>query len=121
MKKVFALRGATQCLNNVDDIQKNIASLYDALLCQNNLSEDEIISLSFSITQDLTAVNPAAALRKSGRAKDLALFSVQEPISDNSLPRTVRFLVHCYLEEGSNVKHIYRNGAEVLRPDRGQL
>jgi hypothetical protein len=26
--------------------------------------------------------------------------------------------VYCYMEEGSVSRHVYRNGAEVLRPDR---
>jgi chorismate mutase len=118
MKKVYALRGAAQCLNTEADIQKQIASVYDAMLEQNSLDESDIISLVFSVTDDLTALNPAAALRRSGRGLDLALFSVQEPLCDHSLQRTVRFLLHCYLEEGCTVRHIYQNGAETLRPDR---
>ncbi|GMO28719.1 MAG: chorismate mutase [Termitinemataceae bacterium] len=119
MKRIYALRGAAQCLNTEADIQKQIASVYDAMLAQNSLAESDIVSLIFSVTNDLTALNPAAALRRSGRAEELALFSVQEPVcSANSLERTVRFLLHCYLEEGSTAHHIYQNGAEVLRPDR---
>jgi chorismate mutase len=30
----------------------------------------------------------------------------------------IRLLIHCYMEEGRPLRHIYQNGAEVLRPDR---
>jgi chorismate mutase len=93
--------------------------MYDELLHLNKLKEKDIVSIIFSVTSDLDAVNPAAALRRSSRAGgDEALFSVQEPESKNSLKRTVRVIIHCYLDEDVKVFHVYRNGAEVLRPDR---
>jgi chorismate mutase len=118
MKRLYALRGATQCENTVNDIREQAAVLYDELLRVNGLEEKDIVSVIFSVTGDLDAVNPCAALRKSGRAEELALFSVLEPESRGTLERTLRALVHCYLDEGAEVRHVYRNGAEVLRPDR---
>jgi chorismate mutase len=118
VKKLYALRGATQCLNQADDMTRRIADLYDRLLADNQVAEGDIVSLIFSVTPDLDAKNPAAALRAAGRAQDLALFCVQEPQAAGSLERTVRALIHCYLQEGSLVRHVYQNGAEVLRPDR---
>nr|AGS52983.1 chorismate mutase [uncultured bacterium contig00030] len=118
MKRLYALRGAAQCSNTEQDIRDQIALMYDDLLALNNLAEGDIVSLIFSVTGDLTAINPCTALRKSGRAGELSLFSAREPEYENSLPMTVRAIIHCYLEEGSKVKHVYRNGAEVLRPDR---
>jgi chorismate mutase len=107
-------------MNTEDDIGGQTALLYDELLSANNLDETDIVSLVFSVTSDLNAVNPSAALRKSGRAADLALFTVSEAETKGSLPRTLRALVHCYLEEGSKPRHVYRNGAEILRPDRNR-
>ena len=122
MKKLFALRGAVQCENTADDMCCRIGQMYDELLRSNKLEEEDIVSVIFSVTGDLNALNPSAALRKYGHAcGGEALFSVQEPDCQNSLERTVRVIIHCYLEEGSKVKHVYRNGAEVLRPDRGRL
>jgi len=118
MRCVRALRGATQCLNEESDIILQVLALYDELLKQNNLSESDIISLTFSMTRDLDIKNPASILRQSGRALDLALFVVQEAEVKDSLERVVRTLLHCYLEESATLFHIYRNGAEILRPDR---
>jgi len=119
MKRLYALRGASQCENTEKDICEQIALMYDELLSANKLDEKDIVSVIFSVTNDLDAANPCSALRKSGRATgDTALFSVQEPDSRGSLERIVRVIIHCYLDEGVKVRHVYRNGAEVLRPDR---
>ncbi len=118
MKKLYALRGAVQCMNTESDICEQVSQMYDELLTLNNLDEGGIVSLIFSVTEDLDAINPCSALRKTGRAGELALFGVREAECQNSLPSTIRALLHCYLEEGSEIKHVYRNGAEVLRPDR---
>lgn len=117
-KRLYALRGAAQCLNTAADIQAQTAALYDELIAHNHLEAADIVSLIFSVTGDLDAANPAAALRQSGRAGDLALFAVREAETQGSLERVIRALAHCYLPEGSIPRHVYRNGAEILRPDR---
>lgn len=117
-KRLFALRGAARCRNERADMEKQVAALYDALLGENKLEEQDIVSLIFSVTGDLDAENPAAALRRSGRAADLALFSLREAEVQGGLERTVRVLIHCYMKETAKPRHIYCNGAEVLRPDR---
>ena len=116
-KRLFALRGAVQCINTVEDIQKQVVKMYDELLFKNNLCEEDIVSAFFSITGDLNAINPATVLRNCGKALKIALFTSQEANFQGALERVVRILIHCYLESGSPV-HVYRNGAEVLRPDR---
>jgi chorismate mutase len=117
-KRLYALRGAVRCLNEAEDITVQVAAMYDELLEANGLTEGEIVSLFFSVTPDLDALNPATALRKAGRGGELALFCTREPVVKGSLKRTIRALIHCYLKAGSVPRHVYRNGAEILRPDR---
>jgi chorismate mutase len=119
-KRLYALRGATQSGNEEEDIIRQVSALYDELLVQNGLHEGDLVSLIFSVTPDITAKNPAAALRQAGRAADLALFVVQEAVIPGGLERTIRVLLHCYMEEGAVLQHIYRNGTESLRPDRAE-
>jgi len=120
-KRLFGLRGAICCKNDVIDIERRVAQLFDALIVANSLVDTDIVSLVFSVTSDLTAINPAAALRKSGRGADLALFCCTEPQVENSLPKVLRVLIHYYAVYGTISKHIYLNGAEILRPDRSSL
>jgi chorismate mutase len=116
--RLAALRGATRAYNDEADIREQTAALYDEMLRANGLDERGVVSLIFSVTEDLDARNPAAALRESGRAGNLALMVFQEARCKNGLPRTIRALLHCYLPAGRTPCHVYRNGAEVLRPDR---
>jgi chorismate mutase len=116
-KKLFALRGAAQALNDQDDIQKQVIELYEELLSRNTLDEKDIVSAIFSITKDLNAKNPATALRNEGKAEKTALFVTQEPNFPDSLERVIRLLIHCYLDVSREPSHVYRNGAEALRPD----
>ena len=117
-KRLFALRGATRCKNDPRDIMEQVTALYDELLLHNSLGEPELVSLIFSVTPDLDALNPATALRKSGRAGEAALFALQEAVVAGSLDQTIRVLIHCYMEETASPRHVYRNGEETLRPDR---
>ena len=117
-KRLFALRGATQCLNDAGDIQQCTTAMYDELLLRNRLNEDDLVSVIFSVTRDLDALNPALALRREGRAGAASLFVSQEAHFPGSLERVVRVLIHCYLDKDAVPAHAYLNGAEALRPDR---
>jgi chorismate mutase len=119
-KRLFALRGAAQCKNEPEDITEQAGRLYDELLARNNVAEPDIVSIVFSVTADLDALNPATGLRRYGRAGEASLFAVQEAAVQGSLERTLRVMIHCYLDEAAQDRHVYRNGAEVLRPDRQQ-
>jgi chorismate mutase len=116
VKKLAALRGAVRAENTKKDIAEQVVRLYDGLLRANNLAEEDIVSVMFSVTDDIDALNPAAALRNAGRAEQSALMVFQEGRFSGSLSGTVRVLIHCSLE--GVPRHIYMNGAEVLRPDR---
>lgn len=120
-KRLTALRGAVCCKNSEEDIQKQVELLYDELMLHNSYAEEDIVSIIFSVTSDLDELNPAAALRKNGRASDLALFCTAEPSVKNAMPGVIRVLIHCYLDSGLVPVHCYLNGAESLRPDRSQV
>jgi len=117
MKRISALRGATMVSNEENDIKKKLAALFDALLEKNKITEADIVSLIFSVTPDIDSINPAAALRSSGRAGICPLFCVAEPVTKNAPAGVIRVLLHCYMEEGRSPKYVYQNGAEILRPD----
>jgi chorismate mutase len=116
-RRLRALRGATQCKNDPRDITEQVGALYDELLLRNDLKEADLVSVLFSVTADLDALNPAAALRDYGGAGEAALFALQEAYAEGGLERTIRVLIHCYMDESVTPRHVYRNGAEVLRPD----
>jgi len=120
MKRLYGLRGATGAENTMESIQANVVEMCLKLLKENNLQPDDIVSIQFTQTIDLTAMNPAAAIRRGQSEFDVskcALFCSQEPVIDNSPEKMIRVLITCYLEENSVLNHVYINGGEKLRPD----
>jgi chorismate mutase len=115
-----AVRGAVQVRNEVEDINAWTAGLFDRMRSENRLTESDLVSLIFSVTPDITTQNPARALRDTGRAGDLPMMVFQEAVYEDSLPRTIRVLLHCYFDTDRKPRHTYINGAEVLRPDLAQ-
>ncbi len=83
----------------------------------NGIEHDDIASAFFSTTRDLNAEFPAIAARQIGWS-DAALMCMHEMDVPNSLPMCVRVLVHWNTTKRANeIKHVYMNGAEKLRPD----
>lgn len=114
-KRLFAVRGAVCCENTRESIVLSVGGLYRALSDVNGYTENDIVSVQFTVTDDLTAINPASALRKAGLADSVPLFCSAEPRVEDSLPFVVRVLVTFYGKR--KPKALYLDGAEVLRPD----
>jgi chorismate mutase len=94
---------------------KHVPELYREILSKNAIKENDIVSVLFSVTNDLTVLNPATALRKAGLAQSIPLFASAEPYIEGYLPSVIRILLTYYGEAGPI--HVYLNGAERLRPD----
>jgi chorismate mutase len=117
--RLQAVRGAVQINDNTkNDIEGGTQSMMRTLLDENYIEERHIVSVQFSITQDLTKLNPAAAFRQLGYS-NTPLFCCQEPQIEAALPRVIRVLLTVYTEEGILLRSCYLNGAEKLRPDLG--
>ncbi|MDR1785061.1 MAG: chorismate mutase [Spirochaetaceae bacterium] len=119
-KRLYGIRGAVSASNTEKDITEAVDELFSRLFGLNNVDPGEVVSVQFTVTGDLTACNPAGALRKSslGRpAAGWALFCSQEPDIQGAPPGIIRVLVTAYLPGGTAVRHVYVRGAEKLRPD----
>jgi chorismate mutase len=112
-----AVRGAIQIPeNSVSSIEQAATKLVMEILKANGIAENQIVSIMFSLTEDLTAANPAAGLRRTGFAST-PLFCAQEPRIDGALPRVIRVLMTWDCPERRVAVPVYLDGAEVLRPD----
>jgi chorismate mutase len=117
MNNISALRGATTVENDSpDEIDRNIKELFEKLLELNNLNEDDLINVHFTITSDLKSRNPAASLRNSNYCSDVALFCSQEAEINNMLEKVIRVMILCNKEK-SQLRHVYLNRAAVLRKE----
>ncbi|MGC9521856.1 MAG: chorismate mutase [Anaerolineae bacterium] len=83
----------------------------------NAFAIEELASVIFTATPDLTAVYPAAAAREMGWTQT-PLLCMQEMAAAGSLPRCIRVLLHWNTNRlPGEVQHVYLRGARVLRPD----
>ena len=114
-----ALRGATTCENNsVDSITSAVEELLFELISRNNLIPDQIISIIFSVTQDLDACFPASIARKKIGWEKIALLDCQQMFVKDDLPKCIRLLAYVSLSKEQTPQNPYLGKAKNLRPDR---
>lgn len=115
---VYALRGATTVeSDNKEEIIRNTKTLYETLLRENNLREEELAFIHFSQTKDIRSINIASALRQSGYAKSVPLFCTEEADTEGALARCIRLLILVAHPPKSEKKMVYLERSVNLRPD----
>jgi chorismate mutase len=115
--RLQALRGAITCNEDTkQEIEEKTQRLVKELLARNDLEHDDLVSLIFTATDDLTAESAAAA-RGLGLG-DIPLLCARELAIDGGKPMCIRLLVHCYTERPRDqLHHVYLDGARSLRDD----
>ena len=115
---VRAVRGATQVRENTrDEILAGSSELITEVLSRNCLSQEALISVIFTATQDLTAEFPAYAARQLGYT-DVPLLCTTEIDVPGAMPRVLRLLAHVETDKArAEVLHVYLHGAASLRRD----
>ncbi|MCR4442894.1 MAG: chorismate mutase [Peptococcaceae bacterium] len=117
MSRLYGIRGATTVeANEKEAILREAARLMKELIEANGLKEDNVVSVIFTTTPDLTAEFPAKACREMGWAETALLGAVEADVPHGIL-RCIRVLIHAYLEEGMKPRPVYLNDAVKLRPD----
>ncbi len=120
-KRVAAFRGAVCVKNTVESITDNVCLMCRELFTRNSIQAEDIISLQFTITDDINVLNPATALRRGDCGldiKDVPLFCSQEAKIEGGMKFVVRALLTAYHNGGNEGRqNVYLNGAEKLRPD----
>ena len=101
-------------------MREAVVELMTAIMNSNSLIAEDLISVLFTCTPDLTADFPAASARAMGLGNVPLLCAVEIAVPE-SLPRTIRVLVHVNTGLSQNeISHIYLRGATVLRKDLAQ-
>ena len=118
--RVEALRGAiTLDTDSREEVLVRTAQMLGELLQRNDLQPDDIISMLFTATADITSEFPAAAVRKAGisdvpmvRARELGI------VGESNIPLCIRVMAHVYTERPrAALRHAYLRGARQLRSD----
>jgi chorismate mutase len=117
--KLAALRGAITCAEDTkDEIDAQTARLVREMFERNDLADDDVVSIIFTVTPDLTAEFPASAARRALGLDAVALLGAQEQDVAGAIPRCIRVLLHCYTDRPrSELRHVFLDGASGLRAD----
>jgi chorismate mutase len=118
---VRAVRGAVQIdADEREAILEGTAELVTEVMTRNELTTDDVISVLFTATPDLTAEFPALAARKIG-FHDVPLICATEIDRPGAMPRVIRLMAHVETDRPrSTIQHVYLRGAAALRLDIAQ-
>jgi chorismate mutase len=116
---VRGIRGATVAAADTPEaICAATRELLLALVDANHLAAEDVASVIFSVTPDLTAVAPARELRELGW-NDAAMMCMAEMNAAGGLERCIRVLIHWNSDQRPDqIQHVYLHAAGQLRPDR---
>ena len=115
---VRAARGAIVVPEDVPErLHAATGRLLEALLERNGVAHDDLISILFTVTDDLRSAFPAEAARQMGMG-DIPLLCAREIPVEGAMPSVVRVLMHFHTDLAlRDVTHVYLEGAERLRDD----
>ncbi len=115
---VRGIRGATTvAINTKEEIFDATIEMVSQMIENNKINTEDIIDFIFTVTSDVTAAFPAAAVRQMG-ITDVPLLDMAAPDIDNALKMCIRVMMHVNTDCGNEeLKHVYLRGAKVLRPD----
>lgn len=118
---IRAIRGAVQLRrDDLDEMREAVVELLTEIFTRNQASTDDLVSILFTATPDLTCGFPAAAARELPLG-DVPLMCAAELAVPGALPRVVRVMVHLETPRARReLQHVYIRGAEALRLDLAQ-
>ena len=117
--KLTAIRGATTAKGNTDYLIRDVViELIQELITRNHLKEEDIISITFTVTEDLNSCFPASIARKHFNFDSVAFLDCQQMSVPNDVNFCIRLLALVYLEYDRQPINPYLNESYKLRPDR---
>ncbi|NDC48836.1 MAG: chorismate mutase [Micrococcales bacterium] len=118
---IRAIRGAIQLDSDErEHLLKLTAELLAKMMHANNLHTDQLVSILFTATPDITSEFPALAARELGLG-DVPLMCFVEMNVVGAMPRVIRVMINAEMDvPRSEVQHVYLRGASALRLDIAQ-
>jgi chorismate mutase len=116
---VRGIRGAiTVDVNEESPILEATIQLLKGILAVNHIVPEDICSVLVTVTQDLDATFPARAIRQMAGWELVPLMCSLEVPVKGSLEKCIRLMVLVNTDASQkDIRHVYLNGAQVLRPD----
>ena len=117
--RLSVLRGATTSEGNTKvEITSAVHELIEELISRNNLKPINILSIIFTVTNDLNACFPASIARKYNGLDQVAFLDCQQMFVPDDINFCIRLMAQVKLPLDKKLNHTYLRGASNLRPDR---
>ena len=116
--RLRAVRGAITIKEDTkQSVIEATSRLLKEIMDRNGIVKDDLVSMVFTATSDITSEFPAAAARSIG-ISDIPLLCAKELEVDGAIPMCIRVLMHLYTERDyTSLRHVYLEGARQLRTD----
>jgi chorismate mutase len=120
MVMVRGVRGATTAdANTAEAIHAATTEVLQEIIRLNGIRQEDVASVLFTTTPDLTAAFPAKAARDLGWHQ-VALMGFQEVDVPDGVKMCIRVLIHWNTDKQQHeLEHVYLKGAASLRPELG--
>ena len=117
--KLTAIRGATTSDGDTNIFIKNaVIELIHEFISLNDLKKENIISITFTVTKDLTACFPASIARTYFNFDSVAFLDCQQMVVPEDVNFCIRMMALVNLKSKRKPVHPYLKGSSKLRPDR---
>ena len=114
-----AIRGATTSDGDEEKyIKSAVVELIKEFILLNDLKKEDIVSITFTVTQDLTACFPASIARRHFNFDSVAFLDCQQMYVPNDINFCIRMMALVNLKCNRSPVHPYLRGSSKLRPDR---
>ena len=100
------------------EIENSVVELIDELISRNDMDPKNILSITFTVTNDLDACFPASIARKQFGLDSVAFLDCQQMYLSDDVDFCIRLMALVILPTNSSINHPYLRGASNLRTDR---
>ena len=117
--KLAAIRGATTSDGDtVSHIKIAVVDLIKEFISLNELKKENIISITFTVTRDLTSCFPASIARRHFNFDSVAFLDCQQMFVPDDINFCIRMMALVNLKSNRQPVHPYLKESSRLRPDR---
>ena len=104
-EKITAIRGATTASGNTSkEIENAVVDLIEKLILRNNLDPKNILSITFTVTNDLDACFPASIARKRFGLDSVAFLDCQQMYLSNDVDFCIRLMALVILPTNTSIR-----------------
>ncbi|WP_409298081.1 chorismate mutase [Peribacillus sp. SCS-26] len=116
---IRGIRGAITVDRNEEELIVSATErLLGTIIAENRIEPDHVASVFISVTEDIDAAFPAKGLRAFEGWTFVPVMCMREITVPGGLPSCIRIMLHVNTKQGQQeIRHIYLEGAVVLRPD----